>query len=227
MDLPQLQSAPADALRSQDMLQAQLGIAVSSASSIECLFLDKLAPEIRNQIYSYLLVNPLLSTGRSASLSPACNAFDSQGLVTKVSNVRCHPSHILLLLLAFANCFNRNVMLTCSAVHVSQRLFWPVTFDAKGYVSIHCYFAFQTWKLTSVQSTEKFTAKPLKYCTVLTHSSLSAERGSVVSTPPTRSSRLSSGTIANPISSAVTGPFQQSISRNIRSSRRWRTGSFS
>jgi len=123
MDLPQLQSAPADALRSQDMLQAQLGIAVSSASSIECLFLDKLAPEIRNQIYSYLLVNPLLSTGRSASLSPACNAFDSQGLVTKVSNVRCHPSHILLLLLAFANCFNRNVMLTCSAVHVSQRLF--------------------------------------------------------------------------------------------------------
>jgi hypothetical protein len=123
MDLPQLQSAPVDSLRSQDMLQAHLGIAVSSAFSNECLFLDKLAPEIRSQIYSYLLVNPLLSTGRSASLSPACNTFDSQGLVTKVSNVRYHPSPILLLLLAFANGFNSNVMLTCSAVHVPQRLF--------------------------------------------------------------------------------------------------------
>lgn len=100
MDRPQLQSTPADALRSQDMLQDQLDITVSSASSNECLFLDKLAPEIRNQIYGYLLVNPLLSTSRSASLSPACSTFDSQGLVTKVSNVRYGPGHILSLLLA-------------------------------------------------------------------------------------------------------------------------------
>jgi hypothetical protein len=95
MDLSQLQSALADALMSRDMLQAQLNdIAASSPSSNECLFLDKLAPEIRNHIYGYLLINPLLSTGRSVSLSPAC---------TYDPNVRFHLEHISLLILDFTH----------------------------------------------------------------------------------------------------------------------------
>jgi hypothetical protein len=107
MDLSQLQVAFSESLRAQDMLQAQFNnISASSTTLNECLFLDRLAPEIRNPIYGYLLVNPLLSTGKSASLSPACNTFDGQGLVTNVSNVRYRPGHILLLCLAFTHCFN-------------------------------------------------------------------------------------------------------------------------
>jgi hypothetical protein len=95
MDLSQLQSALADALMSRDMLQAQLDdIAASSPSLNECLFLDKLAPEIRNHIYGYLLINPLLSTGRSVSLSPAC---------TYDPSVRFHLEHISLLILDFTH----------------------------------------------------------------------------------------------------------------------------
>jgi hypothetical protein len=98
MDLSQLQCALSDALISRDMLQAQLNdIAASSPSSNECLFLDKLAPEIRNHIYGYLLINPLLSTGRSSSLPPACK-YDS--------NVRYHPEYISLLLLDFTHYCN-------------------------------------------------------------------------------------------------------------------------
>jgi hypothetical protein len=89
MDLSQLQSDLTDALKSRDMLQAQLNdIAASSPSPNECLFLDKLAPEIRNHIYGYLLVNPLLSTGRSVGLSPAC-IYDPM--------VRYHPGYIFIV----------------------------------------------------------------------------------------------------------------------------------
>jgi hypothetical protein len=110
MDLSQLQSALTDALKRGDMLQAQLNdIAASSPSPNECLFLDKLAPEIRNHIYGYLLVNPLLSTGRSVSLSPAC-IYDPV--------VRYYPGYISLLLWTLhiaVIVYPPNIMLTCSA----------------------------------------------------------------------------------------------------------------
>jgi hypothetical protein len=95
MDLSQLQVALAESLRAQDLLRVHLDkITASSASLNECLFFDRLAPEIRNHIYGYLLINPILSTAKSASLSPVCIYV----------RVRYHLGYLSLVLLDFTPC---------------------------------------------------------------------------------------------------------------------------
>jgi hypothetical protein len=71
VDLTQLQEALAEALRAKeeaiqdrDQLKSRLNAITMTTSAPEtptCRFLEKIPREIRNMIYSYLLVNPKLS----------------------------------------------------------------------------------------------------------------------------------------------------------------------